>query len=283
MSRMKKRRKRKKRSQFNPKKWKRIVILGMTIWGIGLGFKFMYQSVFPIVMGYAKTQTINIATLVIKEGIGRSELMSFKMDDVIKFQERDDGTVSSILVNTPVLNRLLVSATQQVEEKLLLVETGDLTELGLDAIYGGPYEDGVLINVPLAAAFNLSLFHDIGPKFPVTVKINGSAITDIVTEVKTYGINNALLEILLKVTVNMYVGLPFKSEEVTVTVSSPLVLKMITGDIPQYYYIGSSLTSPLSPFTNESGKNPQSGSTIPAPDASPEQSVESGMENILLQ
>ena len=70
---------------------------------------------------------------------------------------------------------------------------------------------------------------------------------------------------------------------VTVTVSSPLVLKMITGDIPQYYYIGSSLTSPLSPFTNESGKNPQSGSTIPAPDASPEQSVESGMENILLQ
>lgn len=103
------------------------------------------------------------------------------------------------------------------------------------------------------------------------------------TEVKTYGINNALLEILLKVTVNMYVGLPFKSEEVTVTVSSPLVLKMITGDIPQYYYIGSSLTSPLSPFTNESGKNPQSGSTIPAPDASPEQSVESGMENILLQ
>ena len=64
MSRMKKRRKRKKRSQLNPKKWKRIVILGMTIWGIGLGFKFMYQSVFPIVMGYAKTQTINIASFL---------------------------------------------------------------------------------------------------------------------------------------------------------------------------------------------------------------------------
>lgn len=280
---MKKRRRRKKRYHINLKKWKTIFIICMILWGIVVGLKFMYQSVFPVVMGYAKTQTINIATLVIKEGIGKSDLVSFKMDDVIKFQEKDDGTVSSILVNTPALNRLLVSTTQQIEEKLLLVETGDLSELGLDAIYGGPYEDGVLINVPLAAAFNLSLFHDIGPKFPVTAKINGSAVTDIATEVRPYGINNALLEILLKVTVSMYVGLPFKSEEVTVTVSTPLVLKMITGDIPQYYYIGSSSASPLSPFTNESGKTPQSSSTTPAPNASPDQSVESGLENILLQ
>lgn len=278
---MKKRRRRKKSYYINFKKWKRILVAGLVFWMIGVSLKFMYQSILPVVMGYAKTQTINIATLVIKEGIANSELISFKIDDVIKFQEKDDGTVSSIVVNTPVLNRLLVSTTQQIEEKLLLVETGDLTELGLDAIYGGPYEDGVLLNVPLAAAFNLSLFHDISPTFPVSAKINGNAVTDIVTEVKPYGINNALLEIILKVTVKMYVAMPFRSEEITVTVSSPLVLKMITGEIPQYYYIGSTTNgaSPLSPFTNESGKSQSS----PIPDVSPDQGVEDGLENILLQ
>ena len=278
---MKKRRRRKKSYYIDFKKWKRILVAGLVFWMIGVSLKFMYQSILPVVMGYAKTQTINIATLVIKEGIAKSELVSFKIDDVIKFQEKDDGTVSSIVVNTPVLNRLLVSTTQQIEEKLLLVETGDLTELGLDAIYGGPYEKGVLLNVPLAAAFNLSLFHGISPTFPVSAKINGNAVTDIVTEVKPYGINNALLEIILKVTVRMYVAMPFRSEEITVTVSSPLVLKMITGEIPQYYYIGSTTNgvSPLSPFTNESGKS-QSTSI---PDVSSNQGVENGRENRLLQ
>lgn len=232
-------------------------------------------------MNYASKQTINIATLIIKEAIGQSELVNFNVDDVIHFEENDEGYVSSVYINTPELNRLLVSATHQVEEKLLLVESGDLSELGLDAIYGGPYEDGVLLSVPLMAAFNLSLFHEYGPRFPVSAKLIGNAVTDIETDVKPYGINNAMLEISLKVTVRMKVTLPFKSDETMVSVSSPIVIKMITGQTPQYYYIGSSSASPLSPFTNESGKTNES--QTPAPSASPEQGVENGMENILLQ
>lgn len=279
------RRRRRKRIYIDLKKWRRIGILILIGWGICFSLRFMYQNLYPVVMSYAKAQTVNIATLIIKEGIAQSDLVNFKIDDVIKFQETDEGLVSSIVVNTPILNRLLVSTTQQIEEKLLLVESGDLTELGLDAIYGGPYADGVLINVPWAAAFNLSLFHNIGPSFPVTVKINGSAVSDIVTEVKPYGINNALLEILLKVDVKLEVLLPFKSDEVTVSVSSPLVLKMITGQTPQYYYIGNSTASPINPMTGgTSGQTttPNSNSST-APNTSPEQNVTEGMENILLE
>ncbi len=242
---------------------------------------FMYSNLYAIVMNYASKQTINIATLIIKEAIGQSELVSFNVEDVIHFEENDKGYVSSVYINTPELNRLLVSATHQVEEKLLLVESGDLSELGLDAIYGGPYEDGVLLSVPLTAALNLSLFHEYGPRFPVSAKVIGNAVTDIVTDVKPYGINNAMLEISLKVTVRMKVTLPFKSDETMVSVASPIVIKMITGQTPEYYYIGSSSASPLSPFTNESGKTNESQTQVP--DASPEQGVENGMENILLQ
>ncbi|MDB8543050.1 sporulation protein YunB [Turicibacter sanguinis] len=278
------RRRRRKRYYINLKKWRRIGIAVLVGWGIYVSLTFMYQNLYPVVMTYAKAQTTNIATLIIKEGIAQSELVNFKIDEVIKFKENDEGLVSSIIVNTPVLNRLLVSTTQQIEEKLLLVESGDLTELGLDAIYGGPYEDGVLINIPWAAAFNLSLFHDIGPSFPVSVKLNGSTVTDIVTEVKPYGINNALLEILLKVDVKLEVLLPFKSDEVTVSVSSPLVLKMITGQTPQYYYIGNSSASPMNPISGSTDTSSSNSNTqTPAPNPSPEQSVAEGMENLLLE
>lgn len=136
----------------------------------------------------------------------------------------------------------------------------------------------------MAAAFNLSLFHDIGPSFPVSVKLNGSTVTDIVTEVKPYGINNALLEILLKVDVKLEVLLPFKSDEVTVSVSSPLVLKMITGQTPQYYYIGNSSASPMNPISGSTDTSSSNSNTqTPVPNPSPEQSVAEGMENLLLE
>ncbi len=280
---MKKRMRRRLRRRKKPtnffKRWKRRFIAILIIGGLIYLGNFTYSNIYTIVMNYASRQTINIATLIIKEGISQSELVSFKVEDIIHFEENDEGYVSSIYINTPELNRLLVSATHQVEEKLLLVENGDLSELGLDAIYGGPYEDGVLLSVPLTAAFNLSLFHEYGPRFPVSAKIIGNAVTDIETNVEPYGINNAMLEILLKVTVKLKVTLPFKSDESTVTVSSPLVIKMITGETPQYYYIGSSSASPLSPFTNESGKTNETKE----PSTSPEQSVQNGMENILLQ
>ncbi|MDO5793240.1 MAG: sporulation protein YunB [Turicibacter sp.] len=278
---MRRRSRRKKKRNASFKRWRRRVIALSIVLGLVYLAHFMYSNLYAIVMNYASKQTINIATLIIKEAIGQSELVSFNVEDVIHFEENDKGYVSSVYINTPELNRLLVSATHQVEEKLLLVESGDLSELGLDAIYGGPYEDGVLLSVPLTAALNLSLFHEYGPRFPVSAKVIGNAVTDIVTDVKPYGINNAMLEISLKVTVRMKVTLPFKSDETVVSVASPIVIKMITGQTPEYYYIGSSSASPLSPFTNESGKTNESQTQVP--DASPEQGVENGMENILLQ
>ena len=267
----------KRKSNFL-KKWKRRLIGIGVIGGLVYGAYFVYHNVYAIVVDYASVQTVNLASLIIKEAVGNSELVSFDIDDVIRFNENKEGYVSQVYINTPKLNQLLVSTSQEVEEKLLLVESGDLSELGLDSIYGGPYEDGVLLTVPLTAALNLSLLHEYGPRFPVSATVMGNAQTDIKTNVKPYGINSAMLEILLTVSVRLKVGLPLKSEETVVNVSTPLVIKMISGEIPEYYYIGSSSsTTPLSPFTNLAG---ETGAKKPS--ASPDQSVKDGMENILL-
>lgn len=85
-----------------------------------------------MVVDYASTQTVNLATLMIKEAVGNSDLVSFNIDEVIRFKENKEGYVNQVYINTPKLNQLLVSASQEIEEKLLLVESGDLSELGLD-------------------------------------------------------------------------------------------------------------------------------------------------------
>ena len=236
---MRRRRWRKRGYRFNGlrlnfKKWKRIIIFGIILWCIIQFFSFMYRNVYSVVMDYAATQTVNIATLVIHEGIARSNLATYSVEDFILFNEIGN----SHSINTPLINHLRVNITQEIEEILLLVESGNLGVLGLDHIQEGPLRDGVLIEVPWAAAFNLTLFHEIGPRTPVRASIIGNAISDIEMERTPFGINNVLLEMMLNVEVNLHVAMPFRSENKTVNVSIPLVTTTIQGDIPEIFLGG---------------------------------------------
>ena len=53
--------------------------------------------------------------------------------------------------------------------------------------------------------------------------------------IKNYGINNALIEITLDITVKEKVILPINTEEITVTQTLPIALKIIKGTVPNYY------------------------------------------------
>ena len=90
------RRRRRKRYYINLKKWRRIGIAVLVGWGIYVSLTFMYQNLYPVVMTYAKAQTTNIATLIIKEGIAQSELVNFKIDEVIKFSEVSQDIIHAV-------------------------------------------------------------------------------------------------------------------------------------------------------------------------------------------
>ncbi len=269
-----KRRRRKKRSpSLMGKVMNGLFIFGIIVCVILNAGLYMYRNAYPYVMAYAKSQLLNISTYVIRQGIAESDVVSFDINEALLFEENEGGEIESIVINTPLLNQLLVSTTERIEEKLLLVETGDFSKLDLSTLETGPLKGDVFIQVPLFAAFNLSLLHQYGPKVPVGIDIVGHTQTDVVTNVREYGINNALFEILLDIKVKMHVQLPFKSEELEVNVHSPLIVKMINGPIPEYYYIGNSSASPSNPSNQLPGR----------PDSGPELDTSEGMENILMQ
>ena len=261
--------KKRKKKRWQLKKWGFIIVTLTLIVSI---VRYTSNQIYPFVMSYAKNQLTNIATLVIKQSIAESDIVTFDMKEAIMFDENEKGEVSSIIVNTPLINHLLVTTSQNIEEKLLYVEEGRFSELGITFLDDGPLRDGVSLEVPLLAAFKLAVSQDVGPQIPVHIDIIGNTETDIVTNVKSYGINNALLEILLDINVKMQVQLPFQSEMLSVNVHSPLIVKLITGPIPEYYYIGNSSASPFTPM-------PDNGD---APNPSPELDTSEGLENLLM-
>ena len=86
------------------------------------------------------------------------------------------------------------------------------------------------INISLLSHVSANiLINNIGPKIPIKFKSSGEVISNIDTTVKEYGINNALIEVNVKVSVTMIINMPFVGKEVTVTNKVPIFMKIIHG------------------------------------------------------
>ena len=71
----------------------------------------------------------------------------------------------------------------------------------------------------------------------------GDVYSNIKSNIKEYGINNVLLEIMVNITVNERVIMPFISEQTKISVDVPVSIKLIQGNIPKYYGTGISRNS----------------------------------------
>ena len=65
------------------------------------------------------------------------------------------------------------------------------------------------------------------------------------TNVKNYGINNVMIEISIQIDVEERILLPFHSKKIAVSSEIPLAIKIIEGQVPNYYSTGLKENSPI--------------------------------------
>ena len=97
-------------------------------------------------------------------------------------------------------------------------------------------KQGIIYEIPSGVVFKNSLLSNLGPKIPVRINLVGDVTSDIQTKVSNYGINNVFLEVIVYVEVSMQVLLPFASKTVQANTSIPIVMKIIEGSVPNFYY-----------------------------------------------
>ena len=88
------------------------------------------------------------------------------------------------------------------------------------------------------SGLSLYLLSNIGPKIPVKISLVGDVSTNFSTEIVEYGINNALLKVIVNISVTTKVILPITSEDLTINANIPIGMKVIQGKIPNYYLNG---------------------------------------------
>lgn len=94
---------------------------------------------------------------------------------------------------------------------------------------------GLKLEVPVGFITNSPLTINLGPKIPLKINVANIALGNIRTEVKSFGINNALVEVYLDLIFKVETSSPLSSVRQDVTYETLIASKIITGEVPGFY------------------------------------------------
>ena len=215
-----------------------VVLLVLLI--VSLIFKYINTKIVPPLEVYAENEVKKISSLIISDAV---ESISFSEEETMSFFNtltNKSDEVISVDFNTAKINKSLVKLNKAVYKDLKLFENGiyKLEDTEIET-------ENLIYKIPLGYITGNYTLSNIGPKVPLKAKVIGSVVSNIKTEVSSYGINNSLLKVYIDVTVNMRFMLPLISKDVLVNNSIPLVVKIIQGKIPNVYGGSYAVTSPI--------------------------------------
>ena len=208
---------------------------------IGLIFLFRYISntVTPVLLNYAEIESKKFMNVIINKSINESNIED--LDKLITLKE-NNGVISTIDFNVNIVNNMLAKIGEEIEKNMKLLEIGELKDIpGYD---NDDLAKGIIYRLPSGLFLKDNVISNIGPRIPVKIDLRGSITTNIDTKLTDYGINNALIEIFINISLEEDIMLPYTVKRVVVENRIPIVLKVVEGVVPKYYSNGINSTSP---------------------------------------
>ncbi len=229
--------------------WKQrlAIVLFLLLFLIVISFSLLQKRASPVLMAYASQKAEKLATFLMNDAISKQVVEELTLDNLFILTKDDSGKIVSIDFNSIIVNKILSTTTNAVVISLKYVEEGKMEKLELsDAIsleYKDQSEKGVFYKIPLGIAFKNPFLAGLGPKIPVLLNLVGSVSSSVETEVTNFGINNAMIEVYIHVITHLQVLLPFVSKNIEVDTLVPIAMKLLQGNVPEYY--AGSLDSPI--------------------------------------
>ena len=212
-----------------------ILIIFLTLWLIDRGIR-------PTLLNIANEKTTEFATRTINAAVKSTENISF--DDLVEMEMDNNGNVSTLGWNSEAVNRALRSATERSEYFLYGMNKGKEIDVNDPDFKPEDYGDSVgdlaekdptVVEIPVGQATGNTVLANLGPKIPVHFEIVGSLQSDVVHEVKEFGVNAALVEIYIPVEVSIRIVVPFSTDTSEISTRVFIDSRVIMGDVPEFY------------------------------------------------
>lgn len=182
-----------------------------------------------ILLNYANNKSIQISTILTNRALYEI-LYNYKYDSFMNTITIKDNMLDISLDNTKV-NELLYLVNENILKNINLLEKGKYDNLNIDYLQ----ETDLIFNVPIGVIYDIPILVGIGPKIPFKLDIITNSDNSVYTNIRDYGINNSIIEVILKINLNIQIILPFTSKEMQIVKEIPIDTKIIQGKVPTYY------------------------------------------------
>lgn len=180
-----------------------------------------------ILLPMAESKTRKAVTMIINSACDESIIN----DNLYAINKNSDNEIEMITYNSFEVTKLINEVTSNIELKLRDIESGKINYYDSNDFLEG----GIISEIPFGVIFGNSLLSNVGPKIKLRLEFLGDVVSNIETEVKPYGINNAYVEMRIKLEVTARIVLPFVSSKVVISNVIPISMNIVQGTIPEAY------------------------------------------------
>lgn len=223
-------------------------LIGTFILCVILIFIWIQHTVNPILLRYGESEIQKISKAIMNASVNQQVTENLDVDELFIISKNNDGEINTIDFDPVIVNRVLSMITANVQTNLKLLEDGKIDEMDVGDVLSNydqeKLREGVVYQIPSGVVFGNSLLANLGPKMPVRLNLYGDISSEIQTTITNYGINNAMLEASVVMTLEERVILPFVSKQIKIESRIPIAMKLIRGNIPEYYFNGIDNNSP---------------------------------------
>ncbi|WAA09944.1 sporulation protein YunB [Fervidibacillus albus] len=224
-----------------------LLTIGLFLFASALGLWIVNVAIKPVLIAYAESQSVNIATYVMNRAVKDEIGEGLQLNEITIIKELDESTLYTI--DTQKIIELSNNIANRVLNHINAVEEGDFSSTDHIILTDGEIEtvearhgEGIQFNVPFGRITDNALLGSLGPEIPVHFHAIGDIDYDIETVWQEQAINSTSFEIRMKMKVGIQIVIPFMTKMTVIERTIPLATGTIKGDVPQFYSNGSSLT-----------------------------------------
>lgn len=199
--------------------------------------KILSNKIGPVYLDIAEKEVKKLVILVINNSINDDVINEIGNNELFDIVKNNNNEIVLIDYNSMNVNKYLALVVRNVSNNLDLIENGkyNLLSFDLEGYDNKLLNKGIISNIPFGSLLGLNLLSNVGPRVPVKFNLIKDVSGGIDTKISEYGINNAYMEVLVKVKVNVNINLLFLSRTINIECSVPISMKIIQGNIPNFY------------------------------------------------
>lgn len=221
-----------KLKRYKKKTWENYVSRGLILIFISLLCAIFIINDFAkrannILLPMAEAKTRKVVTMIINSACSEDIIK----DNLYVVNRNDNNEIEMITYNSFEVTKLINEVTFNIEKKIRDIEEGRINYYGDSDNSNG----GIIATFPFGIVYGNAFFNNIGPKINLRLEILGDIMSNIETEVKPYGINNAYIEVRIHLTLTARIVLPFVSEKVVISNVIPISMTVVHGSVPDGY------------------------------------------------